>query len=59
MPEGAEVMIAEINGSPSVILRHATQVLGVLNFSITEGRIQAIHHLFNTDKLGAVGNALE
>jgi RNA polymerase sigma-70 factor, ECF subfamily len=59
MPEDAGVLMAEVNGSPSVIVRQGKQVLGILNFNIVDGRIQRIYHLFNTDKLKAVEDALD
>jgi RNA polymerase sigma-70 factor (ECF subfamily) len=59
IPEGAAVLIAEVNGSPSIVVRVDGQVLGILNFSIANGQIQTVHHLFNIDKLGTVSDVLE
>lgn len=59
IPDNAEVLIVEVNGSPSLILRQGRQILGLLNFSISDGFIQTIHHHFNRDKLRAVEDGLE
>jgi len=33
-------------------------IIGVVNFSIVDGRIQSIYHLFNPDKLQRIEQAL-
>ncbi len=60
LPEDGELLVMEINGSPSLVLRAGEQknIIGAVNFSIANGRIQVVHHLFNPDKLWKIEQAL-
>ena len=56
-PEDMQVEIVEMNDSQSLLIRFGEQIFGVMNFTIVNGQIQAIHNILNPDKLQHLAKA--
>ena len=55
-PPGARVTIGDVNGKPTLLIRHADGTPAiVVSIGIEQGRIAEIWAIANPDKLGAVG----
>ena len=53
-PAGSQTEMAEVNGTPALIIRTGGQVFSVLTIDVEQGRIQAIRIIANPDKLARV-----
>jgi RNA polymerase sigma-70 factor (ECF subfamily) len=54
LPTGAGVESARVNGSPGLLFRSQGKLLGVVTFTFSGSRIQAVYNLLNPEKLAYI-----
>lgn len=57
-PAGLSMNIAEVNGSPAVIMWISETLYNILTFEIVDGKIQALRGILNPDKLRYIARQL-
>jgi RNA polymerase sigma-70 factor (ECF subfamily) len=51
MPAGTRIEVADVNGGPALLFWSGQRLLLVINFSMDQGRVTALYHSLNPDKL--------
>jgi RNA polymerase sigma-70 factor (ECF subfamily) len=57
--DARRLVAAQVNGTPGVLVRSGDDVVAVMEFTVTDGRIAAIHALADPDRLARLRDLID